>query len=64
MTGDFEGMALYAAQGVDKIDAIVRLVNGLRRSSRLHACCSLVPGWREVRFGSLADIAAMIELVC
>jgi nitronate monooxygenase len=23
MTGDFEGMALYAGQGVDKIDAIV-----------------------------------------
>ena len=55
MTGDFERMALYAGQGVDKIDAIVpageRLKAIISEATRL---LQPISGWREVGFGSLA----------
>ena len=60
MTGDFENGA-HAGQGVDKIDAIVPAGERLKAIiSEATRCCSLIPGWREVCFGSLADIVPFL----
>ena len=43
MTGDFEAMALYGGQGVDKIDAII-LAGGRLRAIVAEAQCLLSAG--------------------